>query len=238
MYRDRTSGSHGMRCGIVGIVSLFLCGSAHSLSLRQPRRGGGTAKTPRMDKINLAATFAAGALTLYDIGTEAKEVGLHHHSLTLVCVSKLCRKFAGLEKIALKAKKNESWLRRTLINHGTMRALCFAAIGGSAFEVWKDFAPGAHHGVLLLSVHELHDVLEDAAGEGASLFQRLLENRLLKLGLAAGALAFASFELVEDFVPGAHHGIAALALAHILKTMHKTAGQVRSEWRPAAKKEE
>ena len=32
-----------------------------------------------------------------------------------------------------------------------------------------------------------------------------------------GALGFAAVELVEDLLPGAHHGVAVIALANVIK---------------------
>ena len=224
------------------LLAVLACASASSssalgLGQRLPAwRGmarGGTSVS-RAKTVNLLSTVAVGALAVYDIrqtGAEAAR-GLHRHGLALVCASRLCRSLAQLEGLALRAEGGGrgARLRRALVNPRLLSALCYLAIGASAYEVWEDLEPGGHHGALLLSVSELHEVAEEAAGEGQALIQRLLENRLLKLGLAGGALAFAALELAEDILPGAHHGVALLAAGHVLKAL--------GEWREAGTKED
>lgn len=223
------------------LAFLAACASSRALGLSQRlawrgmARGGGS-RVAHADKISLASTLAVGALAVYDLrrtGAEAARGICHRHGLALVCASRLCRSLAQLEGLALKSGDagRGSRLRRALVNHRLMSALCYVAIGASALEVWEDLEPGGHHGMLFLSVNELHEVAEEAAGEGRALIQRLLENRLLKLGLAGGALAFAAFELAEGFFPlQAHHGVSVLAAGHVLKSL--------GEWREARNKED
>ena len=185
-------------------------------------------------KINVAASFAAGGLALYDMREELLELG-HHHGLLLIVLSRLARTFAGLEGLALSVRAGletrAGFLQRALLNHRTLRLLCVFAMVASGYEVWEDAKPGGHHGMLLLSVHELQEVSEEVVGEGQSLLQRALAHPLLKLALAAGALAFACFEFAEDVSakPGAHHGVAAIALGHVVKGL----GEVYSDFAEA-----
>ena len=174
----------------------------------------------RADKLNVAASFVGGGLALYEMREELLELG-HHHGLLMVALSRLARTFADLEELALQARKGlrarAGLLKRLVLNHRTLRLLCVFALVASGYEVFQDLKPGGHHGMLLLSLHELHDVGEEVVGEGESPLARILGNPFLKLALAAGALGFAAVELAEDLTPGAHHGVAAIALGHVVK---------------------
>ena len=78
---------------------------------------------------------------------------------------------------------------------------------------------GGHHGMLVLALYELQEVIEDAAGEGSmGRFGKIIHFRPLKLALALGALGAAGLELSEDLRPGAHHGVALLAGVLVVKT--------------------
>ena len=93
----------------------------------------------------------------------------------------------------------------------------------SAWEVWKDAKldakVGGHHGMLILALYELQEVVEDAAGEKSrGRFGKIIHFRPLKLALALGALGAAGVELTEDLRPGAHHGVALLAGVLVVKT--------------------
>ena len=101
--------------------------------------------------------------------------------------------------------------------------MCLTAIVTSAWEVYKDARldakVGGHHGMLILALYELQEVIEDAAGEGSrGRFGRIIHYRPLKLALALGALGAAGLELSEDLRPGAHHGVALLAGVLVVKT--------------------
>ena len=101
--------------------------------------------------------------------------------------------------------------------------MCLTAIVTSAWEVWKDARldakVGGHHGMLVLALYELQEVIEDAAGEDSrGCFGRIIHFRPLKLALALGALGAAGLELSEDLRPGAHHGVALLAGVLVVKT--------------------
>ena len=95
--------------------------------------------------------------------------------------------------------------------------------GVMPWEVWKDARldakVGGHHGMLILALYELQEVIEDAAGEGSrGRFGKIIHFRPLKLALALGALGAAGVELSEDLRPGAHHGVALLAGVLVVKT--------------------
>ena len=76
-------------------------------------------------------------------------------------------------------------------------SLCLAAIVTSAWEVWKDARLdakiGGHHGMVILALYELQEVIEDAAGEESrGRFGKIIHFRPLKLALALGALGAVS----------------------------------------------
>lgn len=123
---------------------------------------------------------------------------------------------AKINKLGL---THSSRVKGALLAKITMRALCGLAMLAAAAEVVRDVAPGGHHGMVLLAVHELHEVAEEAAGDGDGAAQRVLGSVRLKLSIALGALIFAGFELVEDLSLGAHTGVAMIAATHVLKSV-------------------
>ena len=123
------------------------------------------------------------------------------------------------ESVAVESSKRLGrWLRAPI----TLPLVCLTAIVTSAWEVWKDARldakVGGHHGMLILALYELQEVIEDAAGGSRGLFGRIIHYRPLKLALALGALGAAGVELAEDMRPGAHHGVALLAGVLVVKT--------------------
>ena len=64
--------------------------------------------------------------------------------------------------------------------------------------------------MVLLAAHDL----VDTGTRASTRLARFLGSRWLKLAMALVALGFAVVELVEDFLPGAHHGVAVLAFAN------------------------
>jgi hypothetical protein len=91
-----------------------------------------------------------------------------------------------------------------------IRNLSVAALFAAAWEVYQDLRPGGHHGMVLLAAHDL----VDTGTRASTRLARFLGSRWLKLTMAVVALGFAVVELVEDFLPGAHHGVAVLAAAN------------------------
>ena len=67
--------------------------------------------------------------------------------------------------------------------------------------------------MVLLAIHEVHELLEEADWDPSH--HKALHSATLKFVIAGGALACAVAELVEDLVPGAHHGVALLAASHV-----------------------
>ena len=101
------------------------------------------------------------------------------------------------------------------VRRARRRFFCEARFSAAAF----DAKVGGHHGMLILALYELQEVIEDAAGEGSrGRFGKIIHFRPLKLALALGALGAAGVELSEDLRPGAHHGVALLAGVLVVKT--------------------
>ena len=123
------------------------------------------------------------------------------------------------ESVAVESSKR---LGRLLKARITLPLVCLTAIVTSAWEVWKDARldakVGGHHGMLVLALYELQEVIEDAAGGSRGRFGKIIHYRPLKLALALGALGAAGLELSEDLRPGAHHGVALLAGVLVVKT--------------------
>ena len=128
----------------------------------------------------------------------------------MLVASRLCRTLATIED---KAMHELPSLKKMLVAQTTMHILCAGAVVAAGWEVWNDIKPGGHHGMVLLAIHEVHELLEEADWDPKH--HKALHSATLKFVIAGGALACAVAELVEDLVPGAHHGVALLAASHV-----------------------
>ena len=111
---------------------------------------------------------------------------------------------------AAEAVRTHSTRLSRLFTPKRIRNLSVAALFAAAWEVYQDLRPGGHHGMVLLAAHDL----VDTGTRASTRLARFLGSRWLKLTMAVVALGFAVVELVEDFLPGAHHGVAVLAAAN------------------------
>mmetsp|Transcript_27236 Transcript_27236/g.83947 ORF Transcript_27236/g.83947 Transcript_27236/m.83947 type:complete len:222 (-) Transcript_27236:36-701(-) len=207
-----------MRPAAAVLLLLTSCGALdHQLKRRRVVvRGGATAAarpTKRKIVAALATSTAAGSLAVLELRESLHVIG-HHHGLALLAFSRGAGALADLENLALESMGR---LRRFLRSRATVRWLSGLALIAAGWEVVNDLKPGGHHGMVLLALHELHEISEEAIGASAGLLGRLLRLKGLKLGLSLGALGFAAVELVEDLLPGAHHGVAVIALANVIK---------------------
>ena len=198
------------------LLTLAAASALRPLALDVPR--GGIKK--HAEKASRLATVGAAFFAATELSEGLLAIG-HHHGLALIAVSKLARGLQQAESVAVESSKRLGRLLRAPI---TLPLVCLAAIVTSAWEVWKDARLdakiGGHHGMLILALYELQEVVEDAAGENSSRgrFGKLIHFRPLKLALALGALGAAGLELSEDLRPGAHHGVALLAGVLVVKT--------------------
>ena len=164
----------------------------------------------RIHPIHIGITGYAGYVALKELNEELYDLG-HHHGLAMLVASRLCRTLATIED---KAMHELPSLKKMLVAQTTMHILCAGAVVAAGWEVWNDLKPGGHHGMVLLAIHEVHELLEEADWDPKH--HKALHSATLKFVIAGGALACAVAELVEDLVPGAHHGVALLAASHVL----------------------
>ena len=163
----------------------------------------------RIHPIHLGITGYAGYVALKELNEELYDLG-HHHGLAMLVASRLCRTLATIED---KAMHELPSLKKMLVAQTTMHILCAGAVVAAGWEVYNDLKPGGHHGMVLLAIHEVHELLEEADWDPKH--HKALHSATLKFVIAGGALACAVVELVEDLVPGAHHGVALLAASHV-----------------------
>jgi len=163
----------------------------------------------RIHPVHLGVTGYAGYVAIKQINEELYDLG-HHHGLALLVASRLCRTLATIESKAMGEIKG---LKRMVVAQTTMHVLCAGALIAAGYEVWTDLKPGGHHGMVLLALHEVHELAEEADWDPKH--HRALHSATLKFVIAGGALACAIIELVEDLKPGAHHGVALLAASHV-----------------------
>lgn len=163
----------------------------------------------RIHPIHLGITGYAGYVALKELNEELYDLG-HHHGLAMLVASRLCRTLATIED---KAMHELPSLKQMLVAQTTMHILCAGAVVAAGWEVYNDLKPGGHHGMVLLAIHEVHELLEEADWDPKH--HKALHSATLKFVIAGGALACAVAELVEDLVPGAHHGVALLAASHV-----------------------
>ena len=163
----------------------------------------------KIHPVHLGITGYAGYVALKELNEELYDLG-HHHGLAMLVASRLCRTLATIEN---KAMHELPSLKKALVAQTTMHILCAGAVVAAGWEVYNDIKPGGHHGMVLLAIHEVHELLEEADWDPRH--HKALHSATLKFVIAGGALACAVAELVEDLVPGAHHGVALLAASHV-----------------------
>ena len=175
----------------------------------------------------LLVPISVGGLAAVELSTSLWELG-HHHGLAMLALSRGAHAVTDLTQSgadavetvvevvaevgadAAKAVRTHSTRLSRLFTPKRIRNLSVAALFAAAWEVYQDLRPGGHHGMVLLAAHDLVDTGTRASTRVA----RFLGSRWLKLTMAVVALGFAVVELVEDFLPGAHHGVAVLAAAN------------------------
>ena len=202
-----------MRVGLV--LLLAQCAARPAPPRRLTLKGGAKKKAikhgfrHRIHPIHLGITGYAGYVALKELNEELYDLG-HHHGLAMLVASRLCRTLATIED---KAMHELPSLKKMLVAQTTMHILCAGAVVAAGWEVYNDLKPGGHHGMVLLAIHEVHELLEEADWDPKH--HKALHSATLKFVIAGGALACAVAELVEDLVPGAHHGVALLAASHV-----------------------
>lgn len=129
-----------------------------------------------------------------------------------------------------------SWRRsftRFVVSRKACIAACIMASIASITEVVNDLKPGAHHGAVFLALSELNYQVSRAArivGPGdkpkVESKKRLLSFSSLRALVGPlmflAAATFSAFEIYEDTRPGAHHGVAVLALAELIENVDRS----------------
>lgn len=177
----------------------------------------------------LAASCAAGVCAGYELRESFHELG-HHHGVALIALSKVAHAVSLLEVASMETKeelgiegpKRQGVLRRfarLVYSSNAVRWLCVAALAAALYEVYVDLRPGGHHGTALLALAEFRETTEHAIANRGGFLRVLFASPLTKVVLGVAAFVFAVVELVRDsfLSVGAHHGVALLAAAYVLK---------------------
>ena len=194
--------------------------------LSQPPRSGDDVQRPKRFR-KLIVPGAAGVLAAVELSSSLWDIG-HHHGLAMLSLSRGAHAVTDLTQSgtdavetvvevvsevgreAAEAVRTHSTRMSRVFTPRRIRRLSIAALFAAAWEVYQDLRPGGHHGMVLLAAHDL----VDTGTRASTRLARFLGSRWLKLTMALVALGFAVVELVEDFLPGAHHGVAVLAFAN------------------------
>lgn len=100
-------------------------------------------------------------------------------------------------------------------------------------EIIDDMQPGAHHGAALLALSELYYQVRRLKARvkkernrtskwRKSWFGRLWSRTPVGPCIAVAAAIYAAIEICEDLRPGAHHGVAILALAELVENINRS----------------
>jgi len=124
-------------------------------------------------------------------------------------------------------------LGRRMVSPVLTIAACIFASVASLIEIIDDLKPGAHHGTILLSLSELlyqvgryrsrgeGDKNIDAKPSENSVAANWFSRIPFRALVALAAAVYSGIELYEDFRPGAHHGVALLALAELSENFQR-----------------
>jgi len=174
----------------------------------------------------------------------------HAHGIAILALIRLGRSIAILqtqaeefeeqvqdieEEIGLDFKQSNSILAaigRIITAPVATILACLFAVFGSAVEIFYDMKPGAHYGTMLLALSEISNQIrrlrrykrrdKNQSMENTSLIRCILSKIPLGAMIALSAAGFACFELYEDIQPGAHHGVALLALADLIENINRS----------------
>jgi hypothetical protein len=175
-----------------------------------------------------------------------RQIG-HAHGIANLAFIRLCRSIAILQTQAeeLEERVDEireevdceargrviffSILGKAIISPVVTISACVLATAASLVEIFDDMKPGAHHGAALLALSELYYQLSRLkrftgriAVEKKSSIRRVLSKVPVRMIIALAAAVYAGIEIYEDMRPGAHHGVALLALAELVENMNRS----------------
>ncbi|KAG7352030.1 hypothetical protein IV203_008078 [Nitzschia inconspicua] len=101
-------------------------------------------------------------------------------------------------------------------------------------EIVDDMQPGAHHGAALLALSELYHQIRRVKARvkrvrnrtsnwrTSTRMGRILSKAPMGPCIAVAAAMYAAIEICEDLRPGAHHGVAILALAELVENVNRS----------------
>ena len=132
-----------------------------------------------------------------------------------------------------KKRSIQSTIMEFITSPGVAISAATLAVVACVVEIIDDMKPGAHHGAALLALSELYyqsrrlkaRVKKDrnrTSAWRASWMGQVWE--MLPIGplIAIAAAVYAGIEIVEDLKPGAHHGVAILALAELVENLNRS----------------
>jgi hypothetical protein len=94
--------------------------------------------------------------------------------------------------------------------------------------------PGAHHGAALLALSELYyqfrrikarikkERNRTSKWRTSTWLGKVWSNAPVGPAIAVAAAVYAGIEICEDLQPGAHHGVAVLALAELVENVNRS----------------
>jgi hypothetical protein len=176
-----------------------------------------------------------------------RQIG-HAHGIAILAFIRLCRSIAILQTQAEEFEERVDEIReevdceargrvtffsilgKAIISPVFTISACVLATAASLVEIFDDMKPGAHHGAALLALSELYYQLSRLkrfqgrriAFEKKSPIRRVLSKMPVRMIIALAAAGYAGIEIYEDMQPGAHHGVALLALAELVENMNRS----------------
>jgi hypothetical protein len=197
----------------------------------------------------ISTALVIGSFSVLEIIESSREMAErrigHAHSIVILAFIRLCRSIAILQTQAdefqeqiLELDEESGFLRkwaksfliaigRLLVSPLVAITACTMAAAASAVEIWDDMRPGAHHGAALLALSELYYQVRRFirySEKGKPKITRGNGAARLPFGvlIALAAAAYAAMEMYEDMQPGAHHGLAILALAELIENINRS----------------
>lgn len=153
------------------------------------------------------------------------EVG-HSHGLSLLALARIGR---AMSEVHAEAKEVIEAISHRL--HPMSRVFIKVAFGGkssllacglavccSMVECLRDSRFGAQHGLVILSLADLVHVLRTMPPFRGPV---LVLGPVFSMGMTVAAMLCAGVELFADLRPGAHHGVAVLAIAHMVENARR-----------------
>mmetsp|Transcript_9414 Transcript_9414/g.15203 ORF Transcript_9414/g.15203 Transcript_9414/m.15203 type:complete len:351 (-) Transcript_9414:148-1200(-) len=190
------------------------------------------------DLLDAASHAGAAACAGIEILEDAHELSIHAgHGVILLVSSKICdamnelleetqdlkeelrgRFYSKTPKAIKTLFKPFAFVLRKLTSKVVTATLSFVALASAFNEVIAQTRPGGHHGLVLLAISNLLDLLQSTR------LVTLQKSGVLLLTLAVGAAVGATIETLESLhlnKIGTHHGVLLLAIAKLLALLRE-----------------